>query len=217
MDELVGSGRAAEVFRHGSDTVVRRYRDHRDCTHEVRAMDWLRAQGLPVPRVDVASDSRSIVMEYIPGRSMFEQLSVAPQGLVRHARTLAKLQQQINAVAAPSWFPERGHGHVVVHMDLHPMNVIYGPNGPVVIDWTNFGRGHAPLDAAMTAVLVGTFEVKQIHERLGRRLFASAFSLFRGRSIVRAGLGEAAEMRLKDPNMTSGEQRLVAEVARKYR
>jgi aminoglycoside phosphotransferase (APT) family kinase protein len=216
MNELVGSGRAAEVFRHGPATVVRRYRDHRDCTHEIRAMEWLRTQGLPVPRVDVASDQGSIIMEYISGQSMFEQLSGAPQGFVSHARTLAKLQRQINAVAAPSWFPQRGGGGVVVHMDLHPMNVIYGPNGPVVIDWTNFGRGLASIDAATTAVLVGSFEVKQLHERVGRGLFSSAFSLFRGRSIVRAGLAEAAELRLKDPNVTVGERRVVAEMARKH-
>ena len=216
MDELVGAGRAAEVFRHGPDRVLRRYRDGRDCTDEVTAMDWLRRQGLPVPLVELASDTGSMVMEFVSGQSMFEQLSAAPQGFVRHARTLAKLQRQINSIVAPLWFPERGVGAVVVHTDLHPMNVIYGPSGPVVIDWTNFGRGPASLDGAMTAVLVESFEVKQFHERAGRQLFLSAFSLFRGRSIVLAGMAEAAARRLKDPNITVGEQVVVAEMVHKH-
>jgi hypothetical protein len=62
---------------------------------------------------------------------------------------------------------------------------------------------------------VGSFEVKRLHERVGRGLFSSAFSLFRGHSIVRAGMGEAAEMRLKDPNVTVAERRVVAEMALK--
>jgi tRNA A-37 threonylcarbamoyl transferase component Bud32 len=180
-------------------------------------MDWLRAQGLPVPRVDDPSDTGTMVMEYIPGPTMFEQVSSAPQGFVRHAKTLAQLQRQINAVTAPAWFPERSAGGVVVHMDLHPMNVIYGPKGPVVIDWTNFAQGSPALDAGMTAVLIGAFEAQHVHERIGRRLFSSTFSMFRGHSIVRAGILEAAELRVKDPNVTDQEQRAIAEIIRTHR
>ena len=206
--KLVGVGRAAEVFWQGPDKVIRRYRDGRDCAVELRAMEWLHAQGLPVPLVDAASPPGSIVMEHVDGRTMFEELEEHPQHALRHARSLARLQRRVNSLVAPSWFPQKGTrtGRAVLHLDLHPMNVICGPDGPVIIDWSNFGRGSASLDAAMSFVLISTFEVARRYERVAQRAFATAFSLARGREVVRSGITEAAEMRLRDPHTTPGER-----------
>ena len=216
---LIGAGRAAEVFSHGTDTVIRRYRDGRDCAAELRAMEWLHAQGLPVPLVDAASPPGSIVMERVDGRTMFEELQQRPQHALRHARSLAHLQRRVNSLVAPTWFPKKGTGtgQAVLHLDLHPMNVICGPAGPVIIDWSNFGRGPASLDAAMSYVLISTFEVAHGHERVAQRAFATAFSLLRGRRTVRQGIASAAEVRLQDPHTTAGERNRVEEMLRASR
>jgi hypothetical protein len=66
----------------------------------------------------------------------------------------------------------------------------------------------------MTTVLIGSFGAQHLHERIGRRLFSSRFSMIRGHSIVRAGILEAAEIRVKDPNVTDQEQRVIAEMIR---
>ena len=45
-------------------------------------------------------------------------------------------------------------GDRLVHLDLHPLNVIMSPRGPVVIDWANAARGDPLLDVALTYVLL---------------------------------------------------------------
>jgi aminoglycoside phosphotransferase (APT) family kinase protein len=47
-----------------------------------------------------------------------------------------------------------GEGPAILHLDLHPANVMLGPHGPVVIDWANAARGDAALDVALTAVVL---------------------------------------------------------------
>jgi len=61
------------------------------------------------------------------------------------------------------------NGTVVAHGDLHPMNVILGPQGPVAIDWTNAGRTTAAFDAASSYVLMSTFETNGAVDRAGQR------------------------------------------------
>lgn len=217
--EPIGSGRAAEVFRHGPDTVLRRYRDGRDCELEHRVMAWLHAEGVPVPRVHDDPPPGAIIMEHVAGPSMFEDLAAAPHHALAHARTLARLQDRIARLAAPEWFPVKGNepGGSVVHLDLHPMNVMLGEHGPVIIDWTNAGRGAASLDAAMTYLLVSTFEVEGAVERIAQRAFGGTFALFRGRRTVAAGIADAAEIRLADPNTTPGERDAVERLRARHR
>jgi len=94
----------------------------------------------------------------------------------------------------------------LLHLDLHPMNVLLSPDGPVVIDWTNAARGPAALDAGYSYVLMATFEAGRTVERGGRRLFADAFAARRGRATVRALLDDACELRLRDPATTAAER-----------
>ncbi|MCP4967232.1 MAG: aminoglycoside phosphotransferase family protein [bacterium] len=205
---LFGSGRAADVYNQGDGTVLRRYRSDHDCKLEGRTMTWLRDHGVPVPKVHTAR-GREIVMDLIDGPTMIDDLGQRPWMLVKHAKLLARLQQEINELQAPSWFPTHDGvmtGTAVVHLDLHPMNVLMGREGPVVIDWTNAARGEPAFDAAMTYVLVSTFESTDLVERLGQRLFVSCFSLFRGRRAVQRALHQATNHRLLDPNVTDGER-----------
>lgn len=208
---LIASGRAADVFDLGDGTVLRRYRTNHDVGPEGRLMTWLASSGIPVPIVHGA-DGRDMVMDRVTGPTMLDDLQRKPWRLWRHTKTLAALQRSINEVAAPDWLTSDGVtpvGDVIVHGDLHPMNVILGPRGPVVIDFTNAGRGSAAFDAAMSYVLMSTFETSGLIDRIGQRLLVRAFRRVRGAALVDAGLDDACNFRLSDLNVTDGERRRV--------
>lgn len=205
---LLASGRAADVYDLGDGTVLRRYRTDRDCTHEARLMIFLGAQGVPVPTVHWAN-GRDIVMDLVAGPTMVDDLAAHPWRVVRHARRLARLQLDLNRREAPDQLlhaADGADGDHVVHLDLHPMNVILAADGPTIIDWTNGGRGDPSLDAAMTYVLMATYEPSGLLERIGRRLMIAAFVRERGRAVVEAGLVLALRHRLADRNVTPGER-----------
>ena len=93
----------------------------------------------------------------------------------------------------------------VARLDLLPTNVILSPDGPVVIDWTNVASGDGSFDAAMTFVLMSTFETSGVRDRVGQRVLVESFRSWRGRREVGRSLGPAAEYRLADENVTPGE------------
>ena len=205
---LIASGRAADVYDHGDDMVLRRYKGDFNCELEARAMRWVRANGVPVPLVHDA-EGRDLVMERISGPTLLEDLEKRPWKVVAHAKLLASLQEQLNALEAPEWFPEHPgvpSGDRALHLDLHPMNVMLGDKGPVIIDWSNFGRGRASFDAALTMVVMSTFVTRGVRDRVARRLMVSAFIRSRGRSFVRESLYDACRFRLQDRNITDTER-----------
>ena len=80
----------------------------------------------------------------------------AVDACARGARMLADLHDRLHAIPAPEWLPQMpGDGTSLVHLDLHPLNVIMHPDrGPVVIDWANASRGDALFDVGVTYVLL---------------------------------------------------------------
>jgi aminoglycoside phosphotransferase (APT) family kinase protein len=215
---LLASGRAADVYDLGDGTVLRRYREDHDADHEARVMRWAREHRVAVPRVHHV-EGRDLVMDLVEGPTLLEDLQRRPWMVVAHARTLARLQRSLGAVPAPPWLkrcdddvPEGGS---LLHLDLHPMNVIASPDGPVLIDWTNASRGDAAFDAATSYVLMATFEVAAAHERLGRRLLVGSFVATRGRATVRRHLAAACIRRLRDTGTTEGERAAVEALRRR--
>jgi Ser/Thr protein kinase RdoA (MazF antagonist) len=160
---LLARGRATDVFAHGDHAILRRYRDGEWCDVELEArlMRFLRERGYPVPAV-LDAGGREIVMERVEGHTMLAELGRRPWRLGRHARTLAGLHGRLHAIEAPDWLgpavraPGGIAGDRVLHVDLHPENVIIGPRGPVVIDWTGASAGPPELDVALTWVIMAT-------------------------------------------------------------
>src|SRR6056297_3262309 len=192
---LLASGRAADVYDLGDGTVLRRYRSGRhDLEFEAKVMRHVADTGYPVPAVH-SVEGNDLVMERIDGITMFDRLTAAPWTLPVHARTLARLQQRLARIPAPSWiFSEADASRPpqsMLHLDLHPMNVMLSPDGPVVIDWTNAAGGPAGFDAAITHVRVTTFATSSLTDRIGQQLFARTFRRVRGRRLV-DGYREAA-------------------------
>jgi aminoglycoside phosphotransferase (APT) family kinase protein len=64
---------------------------------------------------------------------------------------LAELHVQLHDITAPDLLRPApiGAGTAVLHLDLHPLNVIIGRNGPVVIDWTGASVGDPDLDVGL--------------------------------------------------------------------
>jgi aminoglycoside phosphotransferase (APT) family kinase protein len=161
--ELIGAGRSADVYALGARRVLRRYRVPIDVAAEARLMQYLAASGYPVPEVYDA-DGLDIVMERLDGPDMLADLGRRPWLIPRHARTLADLHDRLHQITAPAGWPQvpgpaggaPGENRVVLHLDLHPGNVMLTSRGPVVIDWVGARAGIGGADVAMAYLIMST-------------------------------------------------------------
>jgi len=142
----------------------------------------------------------ALVLELIDGPSMLRMLRTRPWRVGAYARTLAGLHSRLHEI------PFKGER--LLHLDLHPDNVLLARDGPVVIDWTNARAGDPRLDVALTWVICvtsgGPWE----------RLFTGFFLRHAGRDAARQGLADAAAYRLADVNVTDAERERVRALVR---
>jgi aminoglycoside phosphotransferase (APT) family kinase protein len=146
--ELMASGRDSDVFAYADGLVLRRYRDGRSAEGEAATLRAVADLGYPVPVVHDATGP-DIVMERVDGPTLAESL-VAGLSPDEGGALLADLHDRLHALAWPGAAP----GDALLHLDLHPLNVILRGSEPVVIDWSNARPGPAALDVAMTAVIL---------------------------------------------------------------
>ncbi len=220
---LIAVGRSAEIYGVSDRRVLRRYHNSSyDTSQEVAVMKAVREQGFPTPVVYEASGP-NMVLERIDGPTMLEDLVRAPWRMQAHSSTLAALHDHLHSLRPPGEIPCRfGEGEAVVHLDLHPGNVLMAPSGPVVIDWTNACRGPAGLDLAHTWLLLSVGvppggPIAQFAARVGGRALAGMFR----RSVDRVQLGQwlvaAANDRVEDEHMLPGEIASIRKLARSAR
>jgi tRNA A-37 threonylcarbamoyl transferase component Bud32 len=209
---LLASGRDGDVFEFGPGLVLRRPRDGRNIEHEARIIEHVRGLGFPAPKIhDVRANGTEIVMERIDGGSMLDVISRRPWTLASHARVLADLHRRLHALDAPEWLPQLADGgDRIVHLDLHPLNVLYSSRGPVLIDWANASRGRAETDLAQTWLIIAASDTSDqgLVARIGsplQRYFASRVMREVGRASVVPFLRTVAEARAKDRNVRPGE------------
>ena len=153
---LIARGADADVFAIDDSRVLRRYRRRSVPEREVAIMRHVRERGYPVPRV-IDVNGPDLTLERIDGPTMLADLRRRPWRYRTHALTLARLHRELHAIPPPDFLT--GDGAAVLHLDLHPANVMLAPRGPVVIDWANAARGDAPLDVAVTAVVLAAAPV----------------------------------------------------------
>jgi aminoglycoside phosphotransferase (APT) family kinase protein len=189
---------------------------------EARTMEYAREHGYPVPAVDqISADGTNLVMERLEGTSMVAVLGKRPWTLSAQGSLLADLHEQLHRLPAPDWLTVApcGHGDRLVHLDLHPLNVMLTPKGPFVIDWPNAARGDGTTDVALTWVLVvaGGIPGGRLKAALmgrGRSLLAKSLLRRFDPAAVRAQLHEVVAWKVADPNISSGEQQAMWDLVR---
>ena len=188
---VIAAGRASEILDLGDGRVLRRFKCGGNSAREAEVMELARASGVAVPRVlDVHADG--LVLERVDGPTMLADLKRQPWRLHDAARTLAELHSRIHEIPF--------EGRTLLHLDLHPDNVLLSERGPVVIDWTNARAGDPALDVALTWVIGATAG------GLPGRAFTRLFLRHVDRNRVREALPEAVAFRLADDNVPEPER-----------
>jgi aminoglycoside phosphotransferase (APT) family kinase protein len=219
---LLASGREADIFEYGPGLVLRRSREGRPVEAEARIMAHLHDLGYPVPAVDeVSDDGLAMVLERIDGLTMVETLSKQPWTIRRHGRMLADLHRQLHELDAPDWLKTApvGTGDKIVHLDLHPLNVMLSKKGPVVIDWANASRGNPGVDVATAWVLMAAADVPT--SRLmglilgrGRQALVDSFLSGVDRGAAAEAMPETVAWKVGDAHMSAAEQQRMWQLAR---
>ncbi|MEV3854396.1 phosphotransferase [Streptomyces sp. NPDC050095] len=207
--ELLGTGRTADVYALDDAWVLRRYRDGLDARAEGAVMTYVRDHGYPAPRVrpDATLAASDLVLERLDGPTQADAWRRGEVDPVDIGRELAHLLRELHAL------PARAGGHVI-HLDLHPENVIRTARGPVVIDWATAEEGAPALDWAMSALILAETAVAPewaAHAELLRVTLAALLADPAPR--VADALAEARARRTGNPTLDRAEkQRLGAAV-----
>ena len=210
---LLASGRDADIFEYRPGLILRRARNARSMEGEARIMEYLHSQGYPVPAIEeLSEDGCDLVMERIDGLSMVEAIGRAPWTVRRQARTLAELHQRLHEVTPPDFLGPApvGQGGQILHLDLHPLNVMFGPKGPVVIDWTGASIGDPYVDVALAWLLMsaGTIPGSGLKTKVlgwGRSLLTDGFLAGFDRDQLVPRLREVLAWKARDANMSEAE------------
>ena len=159
---------ALRVFRPEQTAMARR---------EVAAMALARASGLPIPAVHAEGiwrDRPALLLTWMPGDPL---LTAHPWRAWALGVALGRTQAAIHAIPVPpgclgeasSWIDwgnpddalrrlllESASGqHALLHLDLHPMNVlVQGRQVSAVLDWANARIGDPRADLARTASIL---------------------------------------------------------------
>jgi aminoglycoside phosphotransferase (APT) family kinase protein len=221
---LLARGREATVHGLGPGRVLRRYDDARDVTTEVTVMQHVARHGVRVPHVhgvhlDPRGRPTGMVLERLDGPTLVEAALVGDVEPAEAGRTLARLHADLHRVPvaglpADLGPPAREPGHVVVHLDLHPANVVLTEShGPAVVDWSAARLGSASLDVATTALLLAEVAADEGGDySSAAQVLLVAFLAAVDHDPLPA-LDEAVRLRTRDSHLVEGERELVPAAA----
>lgn len=213
---LLATGTVADVFALDDRRVLRRDRNGRDASGEAEILRHVVAHGFPAPTV-LHVDGPDLVAERLHGPTLLQAMTAGEVSLHDAAAILADLHRRLHAIPAPagwsdprSQWPHVSGGPTVVHLDLHPANVILTEvYGPALIDWSSARTGPAELDVALTALIIGEVVVDAGGEySSAARALLAAFLAAAGHEFLSA-LDDAAALRAQDPSLVAGERELV--------
>jgi aminoglycoside phosphotransferase (APT) family kinase protein len=202
---LLGSGRSADVYEIDEAWVLRRDREGwGDAAAEAEVMEHVRGHGYPVPKVRAATRT-DLVMERLTGPTMLEAFVQGLLAPLEAGATLARLLRALHALPARV---SDDPAVRVLHLDLHPDNVILTPDGPRVIDWANAEEGDPGLDWGMSAVILAQVAVGDEPVAQPARAMLTAL-LADPSALTEAGLLEARRRRAANPTMSRREVELL--------
>ncbi|MFI1001232.1 phosphotransferase [Streptomyces galbus] len=201
---LLGSGRTADVYALDDGWVLRRdRRGYGDAAAEGAVMAHLRRHGYPVPAVRPSASRTDLVMERLDGPTMLHACAAGTLGPEEAGHTLAGLLRALHAVPG-----REGPGTRVLHLDLHPDNVVLTADGPRVIDWTNAEEGDPALDWSTSAVILAQVAVSAHPLAAPARPMLDAL-LAGPSSLTETALAEALRRRAANPTMSAEEVELL--------
>jgi Ser/Thr protein kinase RdoA (MazF antagonist) len=188
--------------------VLRRYRARGEVTREAATMAHVVAHGFPAPAV-FSAEGTDLVMERLHGPVLLDAVASGDQDAGAAARVLADLHARLHALPARSGAADER----VLHLDLHPANVVLTERGPVLIDWTNATDGPADLDVALTAVILAQAAVDpgQVYARIAREMLTE-FVAATGQQALPL-LDRAIARRAADRSLTPAEVGLLDDAA----
>jgi aminoglycoside phosphotransferase (APT) family kinase protein len=203
----LASGQDSDVFIRSDGLLVKRTRTGRDLRREAEMMSYLSGCGIPVPRVHEATEDE-LVMQYVPGPRMSEEIGRKPWLAGSLGEELADLHRRLDVIPAPGFLSGDGD---LLHLDLHPGNVVLGPEGPVVLDWASATKGDRRLDVALSWVSLAVAHLAPVM-KLTRWRFLRSF-MANVDPEARNAIPEAARIRLerhdRDPRERAALQKLM--------
>lgn len=211
---LISSGRDADVFDLGDGRVLRRHKDGRPATKHAELLRYVAAHRYPVPELYDASGP-DLVLEKLDGPEM--QQALRPWNGPRLARVLGSLHRRLHEIPPlPGLASRFGEPRSLLHLDLHPRNVILTASGPKVIDWANAANGPPDADVALLYVIAKTTAIRPRYLAPLVGSFLEAFIRDAAGPEFRSILPAVAEWRRLDENVTAAERaaidRLLARV-----
>jgi aminoglycoside phosphotransferase (APT) family kinase protein len=188
--------------------VLRRYRERGEVTREAATMAHVAAHGFPAPTV-FSAEGKDLVMERLHGPVLLDVVVSGVHDTGDAGRVLADLHARLHALPSRSGAPEER----VLHLDLHPANVLLTPRGPVLIDWTNATDGPPDLDVALTAVILAQVAVEPDHEfaDVATAMLAAFLEATGGQAL--SMLDRAIARRAADRSLTAAEVGLLDDAA----
>jgi aminoglycoside phosphotransferase (APT) family kinase protein len=202
--EPFAAGRDADVYAIDNDWVLRRYRDGHPVRDEADYMRHVAKYEFPVPAVREV-DGADMVVQRLDGPTLGDAAIAGDLTATELGRIHADLHRRLQAIPAPSGAP----GLVVVHGDLHPLNVMTTADGPVVIDWRNAEEGTPEFDVAMTAIIFAQVALDPSFGTLIPLLRAALATYLEESIDPTPGLPAALRARGNNPTLTPAELALL--------
>jgi tRNA A-37 threonylcarbamoyl transferase component Bud32 len=190
--------------------VLRRYRERGrgEVIREAAAMAHVTAHGFPAPAVFTAAGT-DLVMERLYGPVLLDAVAAGDHDAGEAGCVLADLHARLHALPSRSGRPDER----VLHLDLHPANVLLTARGPVLIDWTNATDGPPDLDVAQSAVILAQAAVEpgHVHAHVAREMLAAFLEATGGQALPM--LDSAVARRATDRSLTAAEVGLLEDAA----
>lgn len=203
---LLGSGRRADVYELDEAWVLRREREGGgDAAGEGAVMEHVHAHGYPVPRVRPSGSRTDLVMERLSGPTMLQACLAGTLDVTEAGSVLARLLRHLHTIPA---LRSTDPAVRVLHLDLHPENVILTSDGPRVIDWSDTEEGDPALDWAASAVILAQAAVADDALSAPARTMLTAL-LADASPLTRPALTEALRRRSANPTMSRAERELL--------
>ncbi|WP_205327179.1 phosphotransferase family protein [Glycomyces sp. YM15] len=213
--EQIGGGRASQVFALDDRKVLRR--GPFDAAAEARLMRYLHDLGFPVPEV-FAADGAEMTMQRLNGRTLGAEVGAGTIGVPEAAKILLDLHDRLHEIDAPRFLASstrefemaRAGTRKVLHLDLHPENVIITDDGPFLIDWTNATAGDPEYDLAVSWAIIAGIDVTELGPDTAAQSAwfeaarAGLLTTIGGRT-SRPALDIAVAYRTADPNTNAAE------------